>query len=92
MFSTKSLSLMSLKRNRKAREEAGFAKALMGFVCRFLLIYGLLMAPWPGLEQAYGDLFRAGEDGRTERRRSAVSCDLCHAGEDVAVSAKSAAA
>ena len=35
-------------------------KSLGGFVIRFLIIYGLLMAPWPGLRRAYAAVFRAG--------------------------------
>ncbi len=29
------------------------------FAFRLLLLYGLLVAPWPGLKQAYGSFFRA---------------------------------
>jgi hypothetical protein len=35
-------------------------KSLGGFVVRFLIVYALLMIPWPGLEQAYSAVFRMG--------------------------------
>lgn len=33
-------------------------RSLAGFFLRFLLIYGLLLAPWPGWREGYGRLFR----------------------------------
>jgi hypothetical protein len=36
------------------------ARSIVGFCVRFILIYGLLIAPWPGLEGAYAKFFRAG--------------------------------
>ncbi len=35
------------------------AKRVWGFVVRLLLFYGLLIAPWPGLRDAYAAFFRA---------------------------------
>lgn len=32
---------------------------IIGFLCRFALIYGLLILPWPGWNELYGDYFRA---------------------------------
>jgi hypothetical protein len=32
---------------------------LVGFLCRFALIYGLLILPWPGWNELYGGYFRA---------------------------------
>ena len=34
-------------------------KKVIGFIVRFILIYGLLIAPWPDLNQTYGSYFRA---------------------------------
>ena len=36
------------------------SKGIARLVICFLLVYGLLIVPWPGLEHAYGVLFRAG--------------------------------
>ena len=33
------------------------AKSILGFVCRFAVIYGLLIAPWPGWDDLYGRYF-----------------------------------
>jgi hypothetical protein len=33
-------------------------KPILLFCCRFLLVYGLLIAPWPGWDAAYGRFFR----------------------------------
>ena len=33
-----------------------------GFLVRFLLVFGVLLVPWPGLGHAYAVLFRAGGD------------------------------
>jgi len=35
-------------------------KHVIGFFCVFVVIYGLLMVPWPGLGAAYSKLYRAG--------------------------------
>ena len=35
------------------------AKRIGGFFVRFLVVYVVLMAPWPGLADAWGTLFRA---------------------------------
>ena len=35
-------------------------KGIVGFFCLFLLAFGLLMAPWPGLGRAYTTFYRAG--------------------------------
>lgn len=35
---------------------------IMKFCGRFALLYMLLVAPWPGVQQAYGTLFRLGGD------------------------------
>lgn len=53
-------SLSARKKKHKeavARPHVSIIKPLMAFVCRVLLIYALLMAPWPGLEEAYRHLF-----------------------------------
>ena len=34
-------------------------KTSLRFLAFFVVIYGLLIVPWPGLDQAYGDYFRA---------------------------------
>ena len=31
---------------------------LIGFLCRFVLIFGLLILPWPGWDELYGHYFR----------------------------------
>ena len=36
------------------------AKTIAGFFSRFLLIFVLLMAPWPGLNEVYAAFFQAG--------------------------------
>ena len=36
------------------------AKSICGFVLRFALATALLLAPWPGLREAYAKFFRAG--------------------------------
>ena len=36
-----------------------FPKRVAGFFVRFLVVFVLLMAPWPGLQEAYGAGFRA---------------------------------
>jgi hypothetical protein len=36
------------------------AKGVIKFLCLFVLVYGLAMAPWPGLANAYARLYRAG--------------------------------
>ncbi len=35
------------------------AKQIIKFFCLFVLVYGLLMAPWPGLRTAYSRFYRA---------------------------------
>ena len=36
----------------------GVAPPTLGFVVRFAVMFGLLIAPWPGWNQAYGEYFR----------------------------------
>lgn len=35
-------------------------RQVIRFLCLFLLVYGLLMAPWPGLKAAYLELYKVG--------------------------------
>jgi hypothetical protein len=35
-------------------------KQVIGFLCVFVLVYGLLMSPWPSLGAAYSRIYRAG--------------------------------
>ena len=35
-------------------------KGIIRFCCLFLLVFGMLMAPWPGLGRAYTTFYRAG--------------------------------
>jgi hypothetical protein len=35
------------------------SKPLLAFVCRFALLFGLLIIPWPGWNGIYGEYFRA---------------------------------
>ena len=34
-------------------------KVILGFLLRFAVLYGLLIAPWPGWYETYGDAFRS---------------------------------
>jgi len=63
MWPLKTVSSTSLKGDGHEEASAAsweFSKALIGFVCRFVLIYGLLIAPWPYVTEAYAQFFRAG--------------------------------
>jgi len=55
------------------------AKLIAGFLGRFILVFVLLMAPWPGLKDGYAAFYRAagnslftrfGDDGRVHFRSS----------------------
>lgn len=46
--------------SRKTRLKLIDAKRVMKFLCLFILVYGLLMCPWPGLGAGYTRLYRAG--------------------------------
>jgi len=60
-------------------------RLIAGFLWRFALAYGLLIAPWPGFNAAYGRYFRslgqrvfAHESGPRELRFEAVPAELRH--------------
>ncbi len=60
-------------------------KLIVGFFWRFTLLYGLLILPWPGLNEIYGSYFRAlgqrvfaHESGPRLLRFEAVPADIGH--------------